>query len=42
MTLKDFVFPKLRTAKAWLNKCLESLVSEDPSKSSMVNGFKHR
>ena len=27
--------------KPWLNKCLKSPISEDPSKSSMVNGPKH-
>ena len=41
MTLKAFVFPKLRTPKTWLDKCLKSLVSEDPSTSNMVNGAKH-
>ena len=25
----------------WLDKCLKSSISEDPSKSTMVNGPKH-
>ena len=41
MTLIDFVFPKLRTVKTWLDKCLKSNVSEDPLKSSIENGLKH-
>ena len=41
MTLIDFVFPKLRTLKTWLDKCLKSPVSEDPSTSNMVNVRKH-
>ena len=41
MTLMDFVFPKLRTAKTWLDKCLKSFVSEDISTSNMVNGPKN-
>ena len=41
MTLTDFVFPKLRTLKTWLNKCLKSPVSEDPSTSNMVKVPKH-
>ena len=35
MTLTAFVFPKLRTLKTWLNKCLKSLVSENPSTSNV-------
>ena len=41
MTLTTFVFPKLRTLKTWLDKCLKSPVLEDPSTSSMVNMSKH-
>ena len=37
MTLKVFVFPKLRTVKTWLEKCLKSPVLEDPLTSNMVN-----
>ena len=37
----DFVFPKLLTPKAWLNKCLKSLVSEAPLTSIMVSGAKN-
>ena len=37
MTLTAFVFPKLRTLKTWLDKCLKSPVSEDPLTSNMVN-----
>ena len=32
MTLIGFLFPKLRTPNTWLDKFLESLVSEDPLK----------
>ena len=41
MTLIDFVFPKLRTPKTWWDKCLKSPVSEDPSRSNMINVLKH-
>ena len=41
MTLIDFVFPKLRTSKSWLDKCLKSPVSGSPSTSNNVNGRKH-
>ena len=41
MTLIDFVFQKLRTAKTWSEKCLKRPVSEDPSTSNMVNVTKH-
>ena len=41
MTFTAFVFPKLRTLKTWLDKCLKSLVSEDPSTSNTVNVPKH-
>ena len=37
MTLIDFLYPKLRTVKTFLDKYLESPVSEDPLKSNMVN-----
>ena len=32
--LTDFVFPKLQSPKSWLDKCLKSSVSEDPSTSN--------
>ena len=35
MALIDFVFLKLRTLKTWLDNCLKSPVSEDPSKGNM-------
>ena len=41
MSLTAFVFPKLRTLKTWLDKCLKNLVLEDPSTSNMVNVPKH-
>ena len=41
MTLAAFVFPKLRTLKTWLDKCLKSPVSENLSRSNMVNTAKH-
>ena len=41
MTLIAELFPKLRTGKTFLNECLKSLVSEDPSTSNMVRGAKH-
>ena len=41
MTLTAFVFPKLRTLKTWLDKCLKNLVSEDASISNTVNVPKH-
>ena len=34
-------FRNYRLRKPWLDKYLESPVSEDPSKSSMVNEAKH-
>ena len=37
MTLTAFVFPKLRTLKTWLDKCLKSPVLEDLFTSNMVN-----
>ena len=27
--------------KTWLDKCLKTLASDDPSTSNMVNGTKH-
>ena len=41
MTITAFVFSKLRTLKTWLDKCLKSPVSEDPSTSNMANVPKH-
>ena len=41
MTITAFVVPKLRTPKAWLDKCLKSPVSENPSARNMVNVPKH-
>ena len=41
MTRTDFVFPQLRTLKTWSDKCLKTLVSEDPSRSNMVNVPNH-
>ena len=37
MNFTAFVFPKLRTLKTWLDKCLKSPVSEDPSTRNMLN-----
>ena len=41
LTLIDFVLPKLRTPKTWLDKCLKSPTLKDSSTSSVVNGLKH-
>ena len=41
MTLTAFVFPKLRTVKTCLDKCLKSPISENPSTSNMINAYKH-
>ena len=41
MTLIDFVFPKWRTPKTWLDKCLKSPVWDGPSTSNMINRPKH-
>ena len=41
LTLRHFVFPKLRTPKRWSDKCLNSLASEDLSRSNIVNVPKH-
>ena len=41
MTLIAFLFPKVRTSKTWLDKCLKIPLSEDPSRSNMVNVPKH-
>ena len=38
LTLLDFVFPKLRTPKTWLDKCLKSPVLENLCTSNMVMG----
>ena len=34
-------FRKYGLPKIWLDQCLKSPVSEDPSKSNMVNASKH-
>ena len=39
--LIDFLFSKFPTVKTWSYKCLNSLVSEDPSRSNMVNVPRH-
>ena len=41
MTLSAFVFPKLRTLKTRLDKCLKSSVSGDPLTSNMTNVPNH-
>ena len=41
LTLIAFVFSKVRTPNTWLDKCLKSSVSENPSTSNMVNVHKH-
>ena len=41
MTLTAFVFPKVHTLKRWLDNCLKSPLSEDPSTSNMVNLPRH-
>ena len=41
MTVTAFLARKLRTLKTWFDICLKSLVSEDPSRSNMVNVPKH-
>ena len=41
MTLIAFVFSKLRTAKTCLDKCIKSLIWENPSANNMVNVPKH-
>ena len=41
VNLTAFVFPKLRSLKTWLDKCLKSLVSEGPFKINMINVSKH-
>ena len=41
MTLTAFVFPKVHTLKRWLDNCLKSPLSEDPSTSNMVNVPRH-
>ena len=34
-------FRKYRFRKTWLDKCLKSSVSKDPSTDNMANGSKH-
>ena len=34
-------FPNYGLPKTWLDQCLKSFVSEDPSKNNMVNAPKH-
>ena len=34
-------FRKYRLRKKWLDKCLKSRVSEDPSNGNIANGSKH-
>ena len=41
MTLIDFVFSKLGTPKKYSGKCLKRPVSENASKSNIVNVPKH-
>ena len=41
MSLKAFVFLKMRTLKTWLDKSLKSRFSEDPATSNKVNVPKH-
>ena len=41
MTLTAFAFSKLRTLKTWLDKYLQSPISEDASRSNIVNLPKH-
>ena len=41
LTLINLAFLKLRTPKAWSDKCLKSPVSEDSSRSHMVNAPNH-
>ena len=35
------IFELMDSEKTWLDKCLKSPVSEDPSTSNMGNGWKH-
>ena len=44
MTLIADIFLELwipKYAVRWLDKCLESLVSDEPSRSNIINGPKH-
>ena len=41
ITLIEDVFPKLRILKTSLDQCLKSPVSEDPSKSNLLNRPNH-
>ena len=34
-------FRKYRLRKTWLDKCLKSCFSEDPSRDNMANGWKY-
>ena len=34
-------FQNYGVPKTWLDECLKSLVSDDPTKSNMVNATKH-
>ena len=41
MIVTAFLFPKLRTLRTWLDKCLKSPASEATSTSNMANVPKH-
>ena len=41
MLVLNFAFPKLQPPKTWSEKCLKSLVSEEPSTGNMGNMPKH-
>ena len=41
MTLIADIFPKLLNPKIWLDQCLKSPISEDPSKRNMENAPKY-
>ena len=41
MTLIADIFWKYRLRKTWLDKCLKSSVSEEPSTDNMANGSRH-
>ena len=41
MTLIADVFRNYGLPKTWLDQCLKSPISEDPTKSNMVNAPKH-
>ena len=42
MTLIGHVFQNYGLRNTWLDKCIKSPVSGDPSTSSKINGPKHR